>query len=37
VSINLGQYPTELEAAKARDQYIIDNQLKDFTMNGVLT
>ncbi len=34
-SICLGHYPTELEAAKARDQYIVDNSLKDFTMNGV--
>lgn len=33
---NLGRYTTELEAAKARDQYILDNNLKDFTMNGVL-
>lgn len=35
-AINLGSYPTELEAAKARDQYILNNNLKDFTMNGVL-
>lgn len=35
-SINLGTYPTELEAAIARDQYIVENKLTDFTMNGVL-
>jgi hypothetical protein len=35
-AINLGVYTTELEAAKARDQYILENNLKDFTMNGVL-
>lgn len=35
-SINLGYHLTELDAAKARDQYIIDNNLEDFTMNGVL-
>jgi hypothetical protein len=35
-SINLGYFDTELDAAKARDQYILDNNLKDFTMNGVL-
>lgn len=35
-SINVGLFHTELEAAKARDQYIIDNNLEDFTMNGVL-
>lgn len=34
-AINLGTYPTELEAAKARDRYILNNSLKDFTMNGV--
>lgn len=33
---NLGRYGTELEAAIARDQYIIDNKLSDFTMNNVL-
>lgn len=32
----LGYFPTELEAAKARDKYIIDNGLTDFTLNGVL-
>lgn len=35
-SINLGLYPSELEAAQARDTYILTNNLKDFTMNGVL-
>jgi hypothetical protein len=34
--IHLGYHQEELEAAKARDQYILDNNLKDFTMNGVL-
>ena len=33
---NLGRYSTELEAAIARDQYIVENKLTDFTMNGVL-
>ena len=32
---NLGRYPTELEAAKARDQYIVTNQLVGFILNGV--
>ena len=35
-SINLGWFTSELDAAKARDQYIIDNKLNDFTMNNVL-
>lgn len=35
-SINLGLYDTELEAAKARDSYIIENKLQNFTLNGVL-
>lgn len=34
--VHLGYHDTELEAAKARDQYIVDNNLKDFTMNDVL-
>ena len=34
--VHLGYHFTELAAAKARDQYIINQQLKDFTMNGVL-
>lgn len=33
---HLGYHLTELDAAKARDRYIIDNNLEDFTMNGVL-
>ncbi len=32
-TISLGVFKTELEAAKTRDQYIIDNNLKHFTMN----
>ena len=35
-SINIGSFSTELEAAIARDQYIVDNNLTDFTMNKVL-
>lgn len=35
-SHNLGSYPTELEAAIARDRYIINNNLTGFTMNEVL-
>ena len=35
-SLNLGLYSTEIDAAKARDSYILDNHLTDFTMNGVL-
>ena len=35
-SINLGLFSNELDAAKARDQYILDHDLKDFTMNEVL-
>lgn len=35
-SINIGSFTTEFEAAKARDQYIINNVLEDFTMNNVL-
>lgn len=34
--IPLGTFNTELLAAKARDQYIIDNGLIGFTMNNVL-
>lgn len=34
--IHLGYYFTELQAAKVRDQYIVDNKLTDFTMNNVL-
>lgn len=33
---NLGRYASELEAAKARDQYIIDSGLTNFHMNKVL-
>lgn len=36
-SVNLGLKTSELEAAITRDQYIIDNNLTNFTMNGVLT
>lgn len=32
---NLGRYPTEIEAAKARDQYIVDHSLNDYVLNGV--
>lgn len=32
----LGLHQTELSAAIARDQYIVDNGLKDFRMNNVL-
>lgn len=34
--IHLGYFSTEIEAAKARDQYILDNKLSDFKLNGVL-
>ena len=30
---NLGQFTNEEDAARAREKYIIDNGLKDFTMN----
>lgn len=33
---NLGRYDTELEAAQARDQYIVDNGYTNFRLNGVL-
>lgn len=33
---NLGRRDTDLEAAKLRDQYIVDNKLEGFYMNGVL-
>jgi hypothetical protein len=35
-SINLGLFATELDAAKARDSYIIEHKLQNFTLNGVL-
>jgi len=35
-SHSIGYFPTELEAAIARDQYIGSNNLTDFTLNGVL-
>lgn len=35
-NINLGSFETPLEAAKAYDQYVIDNNL-EHTLNGVLT
>lgn len=34
--IYLGAYTDEVEAAKVRDKHIVDNNLKDFTMNNVL-
>lgn len=34
--INIGYYPTELEAAKARDNYIINNNLQNFILNKAL-
>ena len=34
-TINLGTYNTEPEAAKVRDNYIINNNLKNFTMNNL--
>jgi len=33
--IYLGRFTTELEAAMIRDQYIIDNKLKDYTTNNL--
>ena len=33
--IYLGCYPTELEAAIIRDQYIVDNMLPDYTLNNL--
>lgn len=35
-SINLGSYSEEIDAAIARDSYIITNKLTSFTMNGVI-
>ena len=35
-SINLGLFTEEQDAAVKRDQYIVDNALQNFTMNGVL-
>ncbi len=34
--IHLGYFKTEVEAAIARDRYIIDQKLTDFTLNGVI-
>lgn len=30
---NLGRYPSEIEAAQARDTYIKDNALEGFALN----
>ena len=35
-TISMGRYNTEREAAVARDQYIIDNNLQNFKMNNVI-
>lgn len=35
--IVVGYYRTALEAAKARDSFILDNKLADFTLNDVLS
>jgi hypothetical protein len=34
--IYIGLFNNKIDAAKARDKYIIDNNLKDFTMNNIL-
>lgn len=33
---SIGYFDNELDAAKARDQFIVDNKLTDFTLNNVL-
>lgn len=33
---SLGRFPSELEAAKTRDQYILNNNLEHFRLNNVL-